>query len=330
MAKGVEDTAFYRYARLLALNDVGGDPSRFGLSIEGFHAANAERARRFPRNLLVTQTHDTKRSGDVRARIGALAAMPAEWEAHVRRWLEATSMLDGVGGIDLIERYFVFQTLAGAWPIDLERLEGYVEKALREAKRTTNWIDPDEAHEAAVKRFVAALLEHRPFLADFEPFAAELARIGDGAALGQLLFKLTVPGVADVYQGDELLALSLVDPDNRRAVDWERRRALLDALRSGAEPADETRKLWLIWRALELRSRRPDAFAGAYEPLDAGPGVCAFVRGGEVVAAAAIRGDGAGATVPLPGGRWRSVLDAGDAEGEAAIGPHGIALLERG
>jgi (1->4)-alpha-D-glucan 1-alpha-D-glucosylmutase len=326
MAKGVEDTAFYRYARLLALNDVGGDPSRFGLSIESFHAANAERARRFPRNLLVTQTHDTKRSGDVRARIGALASMPAEWEGHVRRWFEATSSLEGP---DDIERYFLFQTLAGAWPIDLERLGGYVEKALREAKRTTNWIEPDEAHEAAVKRFVAALLEHRPFLADFEPFAAELARVGDRAALGQLLFKLTVPGVADVYQGDELLALSLVDPDNRRAVDWERRRTLLDTLRSGAEPTDETRKLWLIWRALELRARRPEAFAGSYEPLEAGPEVCAFVRGGEVVAAAAIRGDGSGAPVPLPAGHWRSVLDGAEAEGEAAIGPHGIALLER-
>jgi (1->4)-alpha-D-glucan 1-alpha-D-glucosylmutase len=326
MAKGVEDTAFYRYARLLALNDVGGDPSRFGLSIDGFHAANAERARRFPRNLLVTQTHDTKRSGDVRARIGAIASMPAEWEAHVRRWLEATSTLEGP---DDIERYFLFQTLAGVWPIDAERLEGYVEKALREAKRTTNWIDPDEAHEAAVRRFLVTLLEHRPFLADFEPFAAELARAGDRAALGQLLFKLTVPGIADVYQGDELLALSLVDPDNRRAVDWDHRRGLLDALRAGAEPTDETRKLWLIWRALELRARRPDAFAGAYEPLDAGPEVCAFVRGGEVVAAAAIRGDGVGATIPLPAGRWRSVLDGADADAEAAIGPHGIALLER-
>jgi (1->4)-alpha-D-glucan 1-alpha-D-glucosylmutase len=327
MAKGVEDTAFYRYGRLLALNDVGGDPSRFGLSIEAFHAGNAERARRFPRGLLVTQTHDTKRSGDVRARIGALASMPAEWEAHVRRWLEAASVLEGPDGV---ERYFLFQTLVGAWPIDAERLEGYVEKALREAKRTTNWIDPDEAHEGAVKRFARALLDHAPFLADFEPFAEHVAWIGDRAALGQLLFKLTVPGVADIYQGDELCALSLVDPDNRRAVDWERRRALLDALRDGAEPTGETRKLWLIRLALELRARRAEAFAGAYEPLDAGPAVCAFSRGGAVVAAAAIRDDGAEATFALPGGRWRSVLDGTECEGEAQIGPHGIALLEHG
>ncbi|MEA2279735.1 MAG: (1-_4)-alpha-D-glucan 1-alpha-D-glucosylmutase [Solirubrobacteraceae bacterium] len=326
MAKGVEDTAFYRYGRLLALNDVGGDPSRFGISVETFHAANAERARRFPRNLLVTQTHDTKRSGDVRARIGALASMPAEWEAHVRRWFEACSTLEGP---DDVERYFLFQTLVGAWPIDADRLEAYMEKALREAKRTSNWIDPDEAHEAAVKRFCRRLLDHRPFLADFVPFAAEVARAGDRAALGQLLFKLTVPGVADVYQGDELLALSLVDPDNRRTVDWASRRRLLDSLRDGAEPTDETRKLWLIWRALEVRARRPEVFDGAYEPLDAGPAACAFLRGGAVAVAAAIRGDGSAVSVRLPPGRWRSLLGGRDAEGETALGPHGLALLER-
>ena len=138
MAKGVEDTAFYRYLRLLALNDVGGDPGRFGLPIADFHAANAERP---PLNLLVTQTHDTKRSGDVRARIGAIAGMAEAWEAHVRGWLELTSE---VPGPDDAERYLVFQTLAGAWPIEPERLDGYLEKALREAKRTTTWIDPDD------------------------------------------------------------------------------------------------------------------------------------------------------------------------------------------
>ena len=140
MAKGVEDTAFYRYARLLALNDVGGDPSRFGLSVEEFHRANLERAERFPLNLLITQTHDTKRSGDVRARIGALAGMADEWAAHVRRWLEACST---IAGPDAVERYLIFQTLVGAWPLEVERLEAYVEKAMREAKRNTNWIEPD-------------------------------------------------------------------------------------------------------------------------------------------------------------------------------------------
>ena len=149
MAKGVEDTAFYRYGRLLALNDVGGDPSRFGIPVETFHDGSRERAARFPRNLLVTQTHDTKRSGDVRARIGALAGMAGEWEAHVRTWL---ALLEDVPGPDGAERYLIFQTLVGAWPIEPERLEAYMEKALREAKLNTSWIEPDEAHEAAVRR----------------------------------------------------------------------------------------------------------------------------------------------------------------------------------
>jgi (1->4)-alpha-D-glucan 1-alpha-D-glucosylmutase len=325
MAKGVEDTAFYRYGRLLALNDVGGDPGRFGISVEQFHAANRERADRFPHNLLVTQTHDTKRSGDVRARLGALSTMPEAWATHVRRWLELTRDL---AGPDDVERYFVFQTLAGVWPIEPERMQAYVEKALREAKRTTNWIEPDEAHEAAVQAFVAGLYEHEAFLADFEPFAAELAHAGDRAALGQLLLKLTAPGLPDVYQGDELLSLSLVDPDNRRPVDWDRRRRLLDELRRGVAPTDESRKLWLIMRALVLRRTRAVAFAGSYEPLDAGSRTIAFLRGGDVLVAAAVRGDGG--PVELPQGRWRDVLHGGEHHGGTrAELREGIALLER-
>ena len=203
----------------------------------------------------------------MRARIGALAGMAEEWTARVRRWLEATSTLRGP---DTVERYFIFQTLVGAWPIEVERLEAYIEKALREAKRNTSWIEPDTAYEDRVKAFCRALYEHRPFLSDFEPFAAEVARAGDRAALAQLLLKLTVPGVPDIYQGDELLALSLVDPDNRRRVDWARRRELLAEVRRGAAPTDETRKLWLIVRALTLRSHRPDAFGGGYTPVAAG------------------------------------------------------------
>jgi (1->4)-alpha-D-glucan 1-alpha-D-glucosylmutase len=333
MAKGVEDTAFYRYGRLLALNDVGGDPSRFGLPVERFHAGNLERARRFPHNLLITQTHDTKRSGDVRARIGALAGMPEEWAAHVRRWFEACSPLRGP---DAVERYFIFQTLVGAWPIEPDRLVEYMEKALREAKRNTNWIEPDEGYEERVKGFCRALFDHRPFLGDFEPFAAEVARAGDRAALGQLLLKLTVPGVPDIYQGDELLALALVDPDNRRPVDWERRSALLAEVRRGAAPTDETRKLWLIVRALTLRAHRPDAFAGGdYTPLEAGPDACAFVRGGTVVAAAALRPSVPDVQVAVPAGRWRDALGGGEYRIDAPVplaelvGEHGIALFER-
>jgi (1->4)-alpha-D-glucan 1-alpha-D-glucosylmutase len=331
MAKGVEDTAFYRYARLLALNDVGGDPGRFGLSVDAFHRANLERAERFPRNLLVTQTHDTKRSGDVRARIGALAGMPDQWAAHARRWLEACSTIPGP---DAVERYLIFQTLVGAWPLEPERLEAYVEKALREAKRNTNWIEPDTAHEERVKAFCRALYEHPPFLRDFEPFAASVAAVGDRAALGQLLLKLTVPGVPDVYQGDELLALSLVDPDNRRRVDWARRRELLAEIRRGAAPTHETRKLWLIVRALTLRAHRPEAFGGGYTPLAAGDGSIAFLRGDSVLAAAAVRAEPAG-TIDVPPGTWRDALAggerrfAGPVPAAELLAEHGIALLER-
>ena len=331
MAKGVEDTAFYRYARLLALNDVGGDPSRFGLSVDAFHRANAERAARFPLSLLVSQTHDTKRSGDVRARIGALAGMADEWAGHVRRWLEACSTIPGP---DAVERYFIFQTLVGAWPIEPDRLEAYVEKALREAKRTSNWIEPDTAHEERVKAFCRTLYEHRPFLRDFEPFASELAQVGDHAALAQLLLKLTVPGVPDVYQGDELLALSLVDPDNRRRVDWDRRRELLAEVRHGAAPTAETRKLWLIVRALTLRAHRPDAFDGGYTPQPAGDDAVAFLRGSSVLAACALRGEPT-AAIDVPAGTWRDARPgggrrlAGPLPLAELIGEHGIALLER-
>ena len=319
MAKGVEDTAFYRHARLLALNDVGGDPSRFGIDVDRFHAANLERAGRFPLNLLTTMTHDAKRSPDLRARIGALAGMASEWTEHVRRWFVLNEPLRSDRGPDRVEEYFLYQTLVGAWPIEADRVEAYMEKALREAKRNTNWIEPDRGWEDSVKRFVRALYAHKPFLADFEPFAGGVAAAGDRAALGQLALKLTAPGIPDIYNGDELPYRALVDPDNRRPVDWDRRRDLLARVRDGAEPDDETRKLWLTRRLLDLRARRPEAFAGGYEPLDAGPGVCAYVRGGQVLVAVAVR---EGAAFEAPPGDWHALLP-GLAEAQ------GITVLER-
>jgi len=314
MAKGVEDTAFYRYARLLALNDVGGDPSRFSLSVDAFHEANRIRARRFPRNLLVTQTHDTKRSGDVRARIGALAGMADEFAAHTRTWLNACRSLTSGGAPTPVEQHFIFQTLLGVWPISAERLEQYLQKAMREAKQHTTWIAPDEAHEAAVQSFARALLTHRDFLRDFVPFQERVAEAGDRAALGQLLLKLTVPGVPDIYQGDELLRLSLVDPDNRREVDWDERRAALD---------DPPPKLDLILRALALRAERPEAFAGDYTPLPVGQDAVAFVRGGSVLAATLLRGEPV--SIALPPGEWRDVLAERTLSGSATL--DGIMLL---
>ncbi len=286
MAKGVEDTAFYRYVRLLALNDVGGDPSRFGIAVEQFHEANLIRQRRFPRNLLITQTHDTKRSGDVRARIGALAGLADEYVALAREWLRPAA-----DGPDELEQLFVFQTMLGAHPIAEDRVRGYFEKALREAKRTSNWIDPDEAYERRVADFALEV----PSFPGFAEFAAKVAEAGHRSAMAQTLLKLTAPGVPDVYQGDELVTLNLVDPDNRRQVDWAKRRAMLDGSEAG-DPRDRE-KLDLIVRTLRLRAERPEAFAGSYEPLDAGPDVCAYLRGGSVLVVAVLREAGQDATI---------------------------------
>jgi (1->4)-alpha-D-glucan 1-alpha-D-glucosylmutase len=273
MAKGVEDTAFYRWFRLTALNEVGGNPDRFSLAPDDFHAAALERLERHPHTLLASQTHDTKRAGDVRARIGALAGLHEEWAERVRRWHALTGGMD-----DPSEEYLVWQTLVGAWPIVPGRLELYLEKALREAKRTTNWLEPDETHERRVQDFVRSLYSNQEFLADFEPFAARVAQAGEHASLGALLLRLASPGLPDLYQGDALWSLNLVDPDNRRPVDWATQASVL---REPA-PTHRTLKAHLLRRVLHLRMERPEAFAGEYEPLDLGPDRVGFVRGGAI------------------------------------------------
>jgi (1->4)-alpha-D-glucan 1-alpha-D-glucosylmutase len=278
MAKGVEDRAFYRYQRLVALNEVGGSPGRWGVAVEEFHRANSRRAEQFPCQLLATTTHDTKRSGDVRARIVALTWAPEEWHDAVVRFRGLT----GGGLADPNEDYLLWQTLVGAWPIGAERLEEYMVKALREAAVNTSWVEPGEGHEGSVVEFCRSLFGNTAFLAAFEPFAERVAVAGERVALGQTLLKLTAPGAPDIYQGDELAALSLVDPDNRRPVDWERRRRLLASLRAGAPVARETAKLAVVSRVLALRAARPDAFRGEYEPVEAGPRVCRFRRGRDV------------------------------------------------
>jgi (1->4)-alpha-D-glucan 1-alpha-D-glucosylmutase len=220
-----------------------------------------------------------------------------------------------VGAPDANEEYFVYQTLVGAWPLDPERLLAYMEKAMREAKVNTSWTDVNELWEAGVKTFCLGLYEHRPFLEDFEPFVDRVRREGSVAALGQLVLKLTAPGVPDIYQGDELWALSLVDPDNRRPVDWGERRRVLDDLLAGDPPTAETIKMFVIQRVLELRARRPELFAGAYEPIDAGPRVCAFVRGGEVLVAVPLFVGWQESTLQdVPAGRWRDVFTGDDRE----------------
>ncbi len=295
MAKGVEDTAFYRFFRLAALNEVGGNPARFSLSVDEFHEANAKRAERFPRHLLTTYTHDTKRAPDVRARIVALTWFPEEWAERVRSWRDTLGGLD-----DPREELLVLQTLAGTLPIERERLDGYLQKALREGKVTTNWLAPDEEHEHAVQEYAWRAAE----LIAADPFLDRVRAAGRRLALAQLLLKLTSPGVPDIYRGDELEDLSLVDPDNRRPVDWPARREALAELRAGTPYDEHTVKLYVTWRTLRLRAERAAAFAGSYEPVDLGEHVCAFVRGGEVLVAAAVSPTG---SVSPPSG-WRETL----------------------
>ena len=185
VAKGVEDTAFYRYGRLLALNDVGGDPGRFGITVDAFHAANAERGARFPHAMLTTNTHDTKRSADVRARIAALTWVPAEWEERVRRWLSITAPLVGDSGApDEYERYFLFQTLVGAWPIELERTREYMRKALREAKRNSSWVRQNTSGRTRCSRFCERLYSHDEFRSSFDPFVDACRRSASGSDSG--------------------------------------------------------------------------------------------------------------------------------------------------
>jgi (1->4)-alpha-D-glucan 1-alpha-D-glucosylmutase len=290
MAKGVEDTAFYRYNRLVGLNEVGGDPGAWSLAVDDFHLANLRRAARFPRHLLTTFTHDTKRSPDVRARLVALTAHAEEWERFARAELDFE---------DRNEAYLALQTLVAAWPIDADRIDAYLEKAFRESKVRTNWLEPDEEWEARIKVWARAKRDAAG------AFAGRLRDDAERVALGMLVLKLTCPGVPDIYQGDELESLALVDPDNRRPVDWELRRRSLDELRAGAEPARELLKLWVTWKLLGLRRRRPEAFAGGYMPLDAAPDVCAFMRGPDVAVLVPLRGEAG----PAPAGDWVDVLE---------------------
>ena len=338
MAKGVEDTSFYRYCRLLALCDVGGDPSRFGVEVEHFHAGNQERAERFPENLLTTMTHDAKRSADVRARIGALASLPQETERQWQRFAELTEPLRSDGAPDDVERYFLFQTLLGAWPIETDRLQSYMEKALREAKRNSSWVEQNEEWEAAVSKFCARVTEEQWFEREFGDFLDEVTTLGRRSALGQLALKLTAPGIPDIYQGDELEYRALVDPDNRRPVDWSSRQSLLADLHNGGAVESSTFKLNLITRLLRLRAERPEAFAGAYEPLDAGASACAFVRGAEVLTIVQLprgQSDGVATLLEGPGGRWSDVLTGAERSFAASepvaelVSEQGFAVYER-
>ena len=315
-AKGFEDTSYYRYARLLALNEVGGDPRRFGVSPAAFHHLNEERVRRWPHTMLATATHDTKRGEDTRMRLVVLSEVPEEWRRHVLLWLRFNRLkrgeIDGMPAPVRNDEYFFYQTVVGAWPLDLDptdagavsgfagRIEETMIKAVREGKEQSSWGNPNAAYEAALRRFVASAVDAshaNPFLSDLAGFVERIGRPAAISGLAQTALKLTCPGVPDIYQGCELWDFSLVDPDNRRPVHFESRRRLLAQLRRAfarepraalEELAREWRqgheKLFLLWRLLALRADRAELFAsGDYLPLSAtgslAAHVCAFLRG---------------------------------------------------
>ena len=328
MAKGVEDTAFYRWSRLAALNEVGGSPDVFGVSPAQFHAAAEELSRRWPTTMTTLSTHDTKRQEDVRARLAVLAEWPQDWGHQAGEWHGLARWLTDGAAAQATERapepdleYLMWQTLVGAWLIGSERLAGYLDKAMHEAKTRTSWTLRRVGYESAVLGLAEAVLADPELTTAVAGFVARIAPDARVNTLGAKLVQLTMPGVADTYQGCELTGLSLVDPDNRRPVDYQRRRRLLAALADGPDQAVglDAEKLLVTSRALWLRRDHPDWFAGGYMPLAAeGPAadhVVAYARGGHAVAVVTRlpaglrrRGGWADTTLPLPELHWRDVL----------------------
>jgi (1->4)-alpha-D-glucan 1-alpha-D-glucosylmutase len=370
-AKGIEDTALYVFNRLLSLNEVGSDPTQFGLEPAAVHAWMAERRARWPHALSATSTHDTKRGEDVRARLNVLSEMPRPWKEAVSRWRALNRRFKkdpkGLAAPDPNEEYFIYQTLVGAWPFEnddetrsrfVERIATYMAKALREAKVHTSWLNPDEDYEQAVGDFVRAILDParaRPFLQAFQPFQARVAQLGIYNSLSQLLIKITAPGVPDFYQGTEFWDLNLVDPDNRRQVDYGTRRQILSGLHpcSGREAPPEALadlldrrsdghvKMYAMNRALSARAALREAFDGEYTALATTGArrdcVFAFARGGRAITCvprlvAALTPDGAppvGAAVwtdtrvelpeALRGRRYRNVFTGATIDGGDAL-----------
>ncbi len=352
MAKGLEDTAFYRYNRFVALNEVGGHPDEFGVSLVAFHKANRQRAQRWPNAMLGTSTHDTKRGEDTRARLAVLSEMPDEWARQVEIWSRLLRArrgdVEGTAPPDRNDEYLLYQLLVGTWPVELlgsvpdaaglaayaERIRAALTKSLREAKVHSTWAAPDSEYEAAMLGFADLALDPQragTFLANFIPFAERVAQFGAHNTLIQTVLKLTLPGVPDIYQGCELWDLSLVDPDNRRPVDFATRRQMLDKVLEAGPGAlggyvrdwqDGSFKLAATAAILAFRREMPALFAaGDYEAVpvqgDDAERICAFTRRqGDAVLLVAVarfptRGAASGVLeVPkLPGGQtWRDLL----------------------
>jgi (1->4)-alpha-D-glucan 1-alpha-D-glucosylmutase len=351
MAKGVEDTTFYRYVRLIALNEVGGDPSVFHLAAADFHELMRHRQARSPEALNASSTHDTKRSEDVRARLLTLSEVPEQWRTAFTHWRKLL-LEDGARDalIDAGTEYLLWQSLVGAWPIERERLQEYARKAAREAKLHTSWQRPNEAYEASLAAHVDRLYENDELCRSVQAFVDSLTPGFEANALAQTLLKVTCPGVPDVYQGTELYDFSLVDPDNRRPVDYPLRRELLskltwmDPAQIYEERASGLMKLYVLHEALGARRALPECFdaRGAYTPLRAvGPRadrVIAFGRGEHVVSVVTLwwllhGRDFRETSLVLPEGRWCNRFTRAQLQGtvglDELLGTFPCALLLR-
>jgi (1->4)-alpha-D-glucan 1-alpha-D-glucosylmutase len=320
MAKGVEDTLFYNYNRLTSLNEVGGNPARFGVAPEDFHRLMTRAQERWPHSMLTTSTHDTKRSEDVRARISLLSEIPERWGDALDRWSEQAHRHRKGRAPSRNDEYLMFQTLVGAWPISTDRMVEFMAKSAKEAKTHTSWIEPNAEYDTALEAFVREVMDDERLMQHIGEFVRPLVHPGWVTSMSQTLIKLTAPGMPDIYQGQELWDLSLVDPDNRRPVDYDERRRLLAALRNAspestwAEVDAGGPKLFVTSRALRVRRQHPRAFHGSYEPVTVtgskAHNVIAFVRGGDVITIAprlvlSIGGEWEDTAVSLPEGRWR-------------------------
>jgi len=330
MAKGVEDTAYYCWNRLTAMNEVGGDPDCDGFSLEGFHEYQERMQKTFPLTMTTLSTHDTKRSDDVRARMLVLSEIPDAFAEAVRKWSAQNAKFRN-DQVDTGTEWFLYQTLVGAWPISAERLRAYMQKAMREAKVRTSWVANNAEYESALNTYIDSLVGDGEFTEELEKFVADIADAGRVNSLAQTLLKYTAPGVPDLYQGTEVWDFSLVDPDNRRPVDYPKRVELLKEAQSlnvgqVMERSDEgLPKLWVVHKALLMRKEHPEWFGEQAEYLSlmaSGVGrdrVIAFRRGEQVLTVAPRWSHSAmpwGETsIEVPEGQWRNCLSGAEVSG---------------
>jgi len=333
MAKGIEDTVFYCFNRMIGLNEVGGSPGRDGVTLDDFHSYCTRMHAEHPRTMNTLSTHDTKRSDDVRARLAVLTEIPGQWRGALRRWSRMNRQFKTNGFPDNNTEYFLYQTLIGAWPISKERVTAYMEKAAREAKQNTSWTQQNKEFEDALRQFIEQIFDSPSFFTELEAFVAQILLPGRINGLAQTLIKCTAPGIPDTYQGSELWDLRLVDPDNRGPVDYGLRRSMLSELQAGMTVEEILKrmdsgmpKLWLIHKAMRLRRDKPDWFDSnsSYSSLTVeGPRkehLVAYLRGESVAVIAPrwnarLNGNFASTIVRLPDGRWNHLLTGENFDG---------------